>query len=245
MSHFSSEGDSDVESGQERGFGQVTKLPLQGEHRHVWGTGNHPVQLGFRDLTSPEEASECDRSPSENEMGFIARGTLIDTRKKDVHGARQEFSDLPSTDDEEGPLFMSKPAAHGVEASSLPLKHQEEYGIGYLNVDPVHDNAKYTQQVPEEDRWRKANQSTAPLEQPFVGDLDQPQSLGEYNPPPSVGEYPGPPSVGEYSQPPSVGEYSQPPSVGPSSRSSVTSEPCRTLAQYHCFSMLLPACVRI
>lgn len=254
MSHFSSEGDSDVESGQETGFSQVTKLPLQGEHRHRWGTGNHPVQAGFRELTSPEEASEWDRSASENEMGFIARGTLLSTREKAARDARQGFQDLLSPDEanssepeDEPPLFVSKAADVSVEVASLP-KHQQEYGIGFLDVDPVHDNAKYTQQVPDEDKWSKANRSTSPLEQPFVGDLDQPLSLGEYNPPPSmgeylqplsVGEYPGPPSVGDYSQPPSVGEYSQPPSVGPPSRSSVRSESCSTLMQPHCSTLQL------
>ena len=239
MNHsVSSEGDSDVECGQVTEFGQVAKLPLAGGHSHGWDTGSRPVQLGFRDLTSPEENSEWDRSVSESEMGFFASIAQLNTGDKVTRVTRQGFQDLLSPDvanssEPEDEPFRSR-STTVLEAALLP-KHRKEYRADLAEVVPLHDNTKYTR-VPEEGRWSEPGQSTSPMEQSFVGDLNQHPPVVEYNPPPSVGEYPQPPSVGEYSQPPSVGEYSQPPSVQPSSRSSLTGGSCSLIssAYNHC-----------
>ena len=218
MSHFSSEGVSDVECGPVAGIGQVAKSKLKGEHRDRWDTGTRPVSRGFKDLTSPEEFSEGDRSVSENEMGFTALGELFRARGNVTREASQGFQELLSPDEtaSSGPddePFGPRPST-ALDAT-IPRTHQDDYSTGLSDVASLPDDTKYAR-VEEEEQWNEVDQSSYSMEQSLVGELGQhlPVAVGEYNPPPSVGEYSQPPSVGEYAQPPSVGGYSQPPSVG-------------------------------
>ena len=211
MSHFSSEGDSDVEGGQVASFSHLTKSTLKGQHCDRWCTRIRPDEAVSRPLTSAEEASECDRSISENEMGFISSSSVA--RGLVTLGASQGFPELLSPDETISSEADDDPFGSRRITVALHPTHQRDYRTGLSHVAPLNNEATYTQ-VPEEGRWNEAEESTYPMEQSLVKDLEQYPSEMEYNPPPSVGEYPQPPSVGEYSQPPSVGEYPQPPSVG-------------------------------
>ena len=213
MSHFSSEGDSDVEGGQVARFSHLAKSSLEGKHCHRWYTGIRPVEAVSGDLTSPEEASECDRSVSENEMGFLSSGGRRVARELVTLGASKGFPELLSPDETISSEADDDP--FGLRRSTVASHptHQTDYRTGLSHVAPLNNETAYTR-LPEEGRWNEAEESTYPMEQSLVKDLEQYPSEMEYNPPPSVGEYPQPPSVGDYSQPPSVGEYPQPPSVG-------------------------------
>lgn len=213
MSHFSSEGDSDVEGGQVARFSHLDKSPLKGQHFDRCYTGTRPGKAVSRDLTSLEETSECDRSVSENEMGFISSGGRRAARDLVTLGASQGFPELLSPDETISSEADDDPFGSRRTTIALHPPHQKDHRAGLSHVAPLNNEAAYTR-VPEEGRWNEAQESAYPMEQSLVKDLDQYPSEMEYNPPPSVGEYPQPPSVGEYSQPPSVGEYPHPPSVG-------------------------------